>query len=428
MSDAEIAKSVSSTLAKNDDLLTYTLTVRAVGGMVHNVVVTDVLPAHLNFVSFGPVPTDAATSWDSESRTMTWNLPDMTAGKTYLLTYQAQVDSYVLQGTALTNNAQLAYAELTGTKSASAEVRMATLYTVSVAVYNAAGELVKEIWVQKLSEQIMNITIPDAPSILSLRGIVYVVSKGVTIAAWDGTNGDGNPVSNGAYYLKVGNMDAYGVVTSVSDVVTVSRAIAKAEVDIFNEAGEVVRHLYGYADDPGLSSVLTMQLSTSAIKPGYVASGATPSQVAVMLSNGVTVVWDGKSDGGIFVQSGQYFIVAHTVDGQGREATETQQISVLDENSHSGVGKVTAIPNLMNSANGYQAVFKSDSSISFTLRVSVYTVAGELVGVFQGEAGINQVKWDASGVASGLYLAVVEEINAQGGLASRQIVKIVVVH
>ena len=128
-------------MARTGDTLTYTINLNATFGTAHNVVVTDVLPAHMNFVSFGPVPTGVTTNWDTGTRTMTWSLPSMTVGDTYQFTYQTQVDNYVQQGVILTNNAQLTYAELLTPKKAWVDVKMATIYVVHVGVYNEAGEL-----------------------------------------------------------------------------------------------------------------------------------------------------------------------------------------------------------------------------------------------------------------------------------------------
>jgi flagellar hook assembly protein FlgD len=308
---------------------------------------------------------------------------------------------------------------------------IAANYLVKIGVYNEAGELVKEILIDEYPQPIENIRLEDENLISSLHGEnnqVEIYYGENPIGTWDGTNRDGKPVSNGNYYIKVDNIDTYGAVKSTTQGVVVSRAIARLEVNIFNEAGEVVRHLYGYMDDPGLPIGLSIELSSPVIQPGYETSGSTPNRVAVMLSNGVTIMWEGKSDTGIFVQNGQYYIEVHTVDGQGREATVTRQVAVRGENEHSGVGQITARPNILNSENGYQTVLKSNSSMSLTIKASVYTIAGELVGVMQGETGTNRVGWDASSLVSGLYLAVVEGIDSEGGLVSRQIVKIVVIH
>ena len=275
------------------------------------------------------------------------------------------------------------------------------------------------------------ISLQTSDAITSLNGAnssVGIYYAGHLIGTWNGTNNDGSLVSNGDYYLKVDNIDNYGVVKSTTQLVTVNRAIYKATILIYNEAGEVIRHLYAYMDDPGQGQVLSMELSTGVIKPGYSSSNGTPSQVSVILSSGTTVVWDGKSDSGTYVQSGQYFIEVHTVDGQGGQATVVREISVQDANAHNGIQRVEAMPNVLNSTNGYATTLMSNTTMVLTLKARIYTTAGELMAVVDGNAGTGWVKWDASGVASGLYIAVVEERDAQGGLVSRQIQKIAVIH
>jgi len=56
---------------------------------------------------------------------------------------------------------------------------------------------------------------------------------------------------NGNYYVKVDNIDTFGVVRTTTQEVTVNRSLYKADLTIYNEAGEVVRHLLTYVDDPG---------------------------------------------------------------------------------------------------------------------------------------------------------------------------------
>jgi hypothetical protein len=50
------------------------------------------------------------------------------------------------------------------------------------------------------------------------------------------------------------------------------------------------------------------------------------------------------------------------------------------------------------------------------------------VATVAGVPGSGQVTWDASGKASGLYLAVVELLDSSGGNMGRQILKLIVVH
>jgi flagellar hook assembly protein FlgD len=303
-------------------------------------------------------------------------------------------------------------------------------YAVRIAVYNEAGEVVKELLVGEFSHPIENIRMESGDVIGSLNGEnneVKIFYGAQEIGAWNGTNGNGDLVSNGNYYLKVDNIDNYGVQNSETRMVLVNRAYYKATVLIYNEAGEVIKHLYAYMDDPGAGSVLAMQLSTGVIKPSLQSTGGTPNEVAVILSNGTTVIWDGRSDTGIYAHSGQYYIEAHTVDGQGAQSTVVREITVIDSDAGRGIERVLASPNLLNEANGYKVTFTTTTAISLTLKVSIYTMAGEMVGSIQGLPGTNEVIWDAAGVVSALYLAVVEQVDNRGGLVSRQTRKIAVI-
>jgi hypothetical protein len=127
------------------------------------------------------------------------------------------------------------------------------------------------------------------------------------------------------------------------------------------------------------------------------------------------------------LHSGQYFIEAHTVDGQGAQSTVVREITVIDSDAGRGIERVLASPNLLNEANGYLVRFTTTTAIPLTLKASIYTMAGEQVGSIQGLPGSNQVIWDASGVVSGLYLAVVEQVDNRGGMVSRQTQKIAVI-
>ncbi len=256
-----------------------------------------------------------------------------------------------------------------------------------------------------------------------------VYFDGVPLGSWNGTTTNGSLVSNGIYYVKVDSISNLGVDVSTTQQVTVDRTLYQSSILIYNEAGEVVKHLYVYTDDPGKPGVGSVQLSSTVIEPGMAQGAGTPSQLTITLSNGTTVVWDGTTDSGSFVQSGQYFVEVHTMDGKGGETTVIKEVAVEDRNSVNGIGVVTAWPNQLVAAKGLMTTtFHNNSSMSLTLKVSIYTLAGELVQASTGAAGTNQASWDASQVASGAYLAVVEILNPNGGLAGKQILKLIVLH
>ncbi len=286
----------------------------------------------------------------------------------------------------------------------------------------------KTILTTQLSEPINAVTM-SPPVITSLHGTdnaVKLYYQGIFIGQWDGTNAAGDPATNGQYHIKIDNIDPLGAVTTTTEQVMVSRAIYKSTIIIYNEVGEIVRHLYAFADDPGQPAILSVQLSTSVIKPGYNSTNGTPNQVSISMNNGTTLVWDGKGDSGAYVQQGQYLMEVHTVDGAGGQTTVTEQLSVQAADL-SGLGGVIAKPNVIDFSKGITGTTLAVNG-NVTLHVGIYTMAGELARTAEGPAGTGQVTWDASGLASGLYLAVVDLMDGQGRTLDQKVLKILVRH
>ena len=296
-------------------------------------------------------------------------------------------------------------------------------YTVRIGVYNEAGELVKTILIQQFTQPILDINLAASNVITSLNGAtgkIDILFHGVVIGTWDGTNGSGDPVTNGQYYVKVDNVDNFGVDDSVSKMVMVSRSIAKVQVNIYNEAGEIVRHLYSYADDPGNLSLMDMSLSASVIQPSDTATVA--STVQITSSNGMKLIWDGKSDSGAVVTNGHYEVEVKYTDGKGGQEVITKGILVESSNQSLTDGKVYAKPNLLT-----KGVTKTKITVNsgqpYILFVRLYDVAGELLWTSKPATG--SVELDLSGLSSGLYFAVTDLMTAQGGIVNKQVTKIV---
>ena len=68
-----------------------------------------------------------------------------------------------------------------------------------------------------------------------------------------------------------------------------------------------------------------------------------------------------------------------------------------------------------------------DSPNALTLEVKLYNIAGELIRgrESKGPVGLNQASLDLEGLSSGLYLAVVDLRDADGGFVGRQVAKII---
>ncbi len=304
-------------------------------------------------------------------------------------------------------------------------------YTVKVGLYNSAGELVVSLPVSQYSQAINSFTLSSG-AITAVSGpgsSTTIKYLGIPIDTWNGLDASGNPVLNGEYYVKIDSVGNMGTDTSVTQPIIVNRSVYKVAVKIYNEAGEVVKNLYVYSSNPGTTNTTQLQLSATSFEPtSGTATGNIPNQLTVTLNNGTTVVWDGTGDNGSVVASGQYYIEVTAQDGQGGETILTAHVMVMSDTANAGMGNITARPNLMNPTTGYSVQFISDSAQSLTLVYRVYDAAGELVKrSATGAAGANQTDWDASGVASGMYFAVVDAYNNQGGIIGHQNLKIVVV-
>ena len=89
---------------------------------------------------------------------------------------------------------------------------------------------------------------------------------------------------------------------------------------------------------------------------------------------------------------------------------------------------VVAYPNPLSVANNGKQVNFSLGTPGMTLKVNVYTVAGEYIAHRDGLPGASFAVWDfpKESVASGLYIVVIEIQNPTGGEV-RQMRKIAII-
>jgi fimbrial isopeptide formation D2 family protein len=428
-----IGKTVSETRANAGDVLTYNIAVTVTGNGITNAVITDVLPANMTFQAFGAFPSGSVTQYNAAANQLQWTLPSPLLANVYNLTYQLKVNTFAPANVPLTNNAQLTYAGLANPMKASVPVTVIGQFSVSVNIYNSAGEVVKTIPIQQFSTAINNITLSTTNTITTLTGpgsSIEILFNGYVIGVWNGTNNAGQPVSNGAYQVQIDNVSSGGVVTSVSQTAIVSRNLSNVEVDIYNEAGEVVRKLFNVIANPTTSNMTNVTLSSTVMQPNVnnLQNAPTTSllQILVQDTNApVTLTWDGTANSGTYVTPGIYEIEVHWTNGNGTTTDITRTILVLPNAGVSGIA--VAKPNILNAANGMTTTFDAMGvANASSLKVKIYTIAGELVQSFA--SGTLTAPWNASGMASGIYIACVEVDNANGGVVNQQRLKILVIH
>jgi len=397
------------------------------GKAADNVVVTDVLPSGLTFVAFGTVPAGAVTV--SNPPNLKWTMPSPLAPGTYQLTYQAQVNNEVAGGT-VTNNAQLTFTGLAAPITSSVNVQILANYTVSINIYNSAGEVVKTIPVKSYSLPINSITLSTSNQITTLQGqgsIINIYYGGILIGTWDGSNNSGNPVTNGNYAIKVDSTSNTGIVTSVEQDATVKRALSDITANIYNSAGEIVRTLYFMVSDATDAQMTNVNLSSSVMTLGSTTSGNASLLQIVVDTTGtpVTLTWDGTNNSATDVTPGTYTIQLHWDNGQGGTTNITRSVIVVGGGAS---GTVIAEPNVLTTGQTLTTFNGTGITNAWTLNAKVYTIAGELVKSIPGTPGTAMAQWNAAGIASGVYVAVVQVQDSNGGVLENQLLKVLVLH
>jgi uncharacterized repeat protein (TIGR01451 family) len=427
-----LSKQVSSLTAQGGTTLTYTLAVTVSAGGFAGVTVTDTLPANVAFVGLGS-PSAGNAGFNPANSLLTWSLPATLAPGAYNLTYQTRVGLLAPAGTPVINGAQLAFPALASPLSCSTTVQVTGSYTCRVAVYNESGELIKSLNTLQLSQVVNSLTLQGS-TITHLTGAgseILLYCQGSLLGTWDGTDASGNPVSNGVYHIEVISVDPEGVATTVTQEAMVSRNLSQVTAAVFNEAGEAVKHLTAWVDDSSSAGMTNVSLSSTVLNPGTPGGSGSPDQIQILIqtpASSVTLSWDGTDDNGGYVTSGDYLLSVSWSNGQGATSTISRSVVVTGGVRPEG-DAVFAEPNILRASAGQDRVtFMGPSGVGLTLRVKIYTVAGELAASLQGSADTGRASWDASGIASGLYLAVVEKWGASGGLSGRQIFKITVLH
>ncbi|HXL73674.1 MAG TPA: hypothetical protein VN963_08630, partial [bacterium] len=308
---------------------------------------------------------------------------------------------------------------------------------VKVNIYNSAGEVVKTILVQNVNQPIDNITLSTTNLITTLQGpgsIIDILYNGYIIAIWDGSDNQGQPVSNGSYRIQVSSTSLNGVVTSVSQTGIVNRNLSNISVNIYNSVGELIRTLYSSVADATGASMTDVVLSSNIIRPSLsgpstVTSG-TPSEVSIVVNSSsgspVTLMWDGTNNNGTDVTPGVYTIDCHWSEDSGNFQDINR--SVIVEGGSVNMA-VVARPNMLNAANGLTTTFDATGvTNAYFIQVQLYTIGGELVHTLASPNGMPQATWNADGIASGIYIAAVNIQNANGGTIGMQRLKVLVLH
>ena len=402
------------------------------------VTLTDSLPT----TYAGAYVTNSASGggvYDSVLNTLTWFIPNIPAGATAQFTYQLHLSALAAKYNPVVNNAKLTYPG--GMVGASNSIRVTGDYVVYMGIYNSAGELVKTIAEFETQIPLQDFTVTNGV-ITSDSGVAQFSYNGMSLGSWDASNSSGGKVTNGNYFVKVDSTDPFGVTTTVTKNISVQITRSTLEIAVYNEAGEIMKHFtqaelqnmvggVGGSLLPADFNVQKTTLSSNVLSPSYGASTNPNSTMTITLGSGRSFTWDGRGDSGSILTSGTYFIEMKS-EPENQDREEVVLPITIQGNNANGIAGVVMGPNPIHLNQTTLAKFfvNSGGSSFDSVTVRIYTIAGELMTTLQNVPGNPAlVVWDLSAVkiASGEYLAVIE-MNLNGGVIGRKIVKAVVIH
>jgi hypothetical protein len=287
-------------------------------------------------------------------------------------------------------------------------------------VYNSAGEQVyasnQPLWFQQSMTGIQIIGsplfVPDDGGLVTIA----VLGTGAN-AFWAGRNAQGQFVASGIYTIELveNAANAPGLPSVKGTVqVTVLRAPLSGTIQVYNSAGEQVRHLTGIS---GTADFL--RLSAKAFVPGL-----QSLRVQWNADAADYWIWDGETDSQVRAKPGVYEIVASTqVAGQNLEV-KTAFVQVLATPGTLTEG-ACVVPEPVRPGTLFLTLVLPNGGTSTRVALRMYTLSGNLVTSSSGTGA--RMEWAIPGIlAPGIYLVAVEAQDPGQASVERKILKIAV--
>jgi len=436
-----LSKNSSTHNAKPLDIITYSLVYSNPGtSPVMNATLTDNLPptSQMQYVAGSA----SAGGVYNPNNSLTWILPVVAPNAAVTLTYQIQalLVSATAHSNVLVNNAHLSYPG--GLVSATNSVTITGSYVIHLAVYNEAGELIKDYPAFDLNVPISNFTVVNGTLTTDSQS-VSVLYNNVSVGSWDGTSSSGDKVSNGTYFIKIDSTDPYGVTTTVSKNVQVLIGRNVMTATIYNEAGEAVKHfdqqtlqnlVAGNLSSLNASDydVAQIRLPSNVISPDYSGSTASNKVLTIVMGSGRTFTWNGEGDSGAILTPGTYYIQFDS-KVQGKPDEEISLV-IRIEGGANGINGVVLAPNPIRISQLQQIPYFNITMNAMDIQsasVKIYTIAGELVThspLMNDPGNPTVVHWDVAQqtIASGTYIAVID-LYSSNGMIGRKFLKVVLI-
>jgi len=318
-------------------------------------------------------------------------------------------------------------------------------YTISIAVYNEAGEKVKDVATSVSDGQLKDINLllngVQTDLISNQDGYLEIFLSGIktpenqvdrgSLFYWDIKNNQSQYVDSGKYYLKVEQKDAYGHISTLTKDITVFDARQYVEFKVFNSAGEIVRSIRSYKTSnlhitlENIPDVIRLQPDNNKIEIQYT------------LNSDDNIIWDCKNENGTLLSSGVYELQIIVNKNNISPVVASKTVVVLrPENFY--IKDILIIPNPLDRKK-YPDNFKiqikwfgdEDEKQYGKVKIKIYNIAGELI--WQADSFLQNgfVEWDTKTsngnlVSRGVYICFFEAITSYGAV-ERKIKKITII-
>ena len=309
----------------------------------------------------------------------------------------------------------------------------ASLLRISFLVFNSAGEKVREFHPDLSLKELplsvgsqVSAFIPDAGQSAELQ-----LSPGAAMLGWDGSNDQGQWVAGGNYHLQLAFSDPWGKVTTFNAQTTVIREPSELDVQIFNSAGELVRHMLNRAV-PSQESELTISGSAFVPPPQALNPDLRSPGKGVLIDFDGTgpggLTWDGRNDHGEVVASGSYLVQA-SLQIPGRKALVfSRDVSVLDASPQALLDGALLLPNPLRVRGGQLEIRgAAGPGASQELTARLYSLDGQFVTLAQAAPAGQLALRLPRELAAGIYLVELSAVDL-GGSRHRKLLKMALVY
>jgi hypothetical protein len=278
-------------------------------------------------------------------------------------------------------------------------------FRVKLQVFNSAGELVTTLATDMaVFAQPTGMRGSDPSFVPDLGGVgTFVISGSEVPSSWDGKSQSGQVVQSGAYEVLATITDSFGHETSFNTTLTVIRQDTTVKVEIYNSAGELVKHFAEQANG---------QAATSQIGP-LSSKMTSETELSINWGGNSPEKWDGTNDSGQLVQSGQYLVKVTRNTSTGQTEVFSQSVTLL-ETPRELLDGVTIQPNPAQTTDGMVRILVPSVSNQTKVQAEVYNLAGEKVAQLTNQTQGQEIDWVLNQASPGIYLIRLKAQDSSG--------------